>query len=261
VSTYPYYHAQTRGVDREGMNKSLNSLAPNTAVLLHSCAHNPTGADPVMDHWKEIIEICKAKQLIPILDNAYQGYASGDLAKDGATIIMFQDSGLQFFVAQSFAKNFGLYGERIGNVHAACSSKEEADRVLSQLKIIIRQNYSSPPIWGARIVAHMLTTPALKAQWLVELKSMSDRILKMRDLMRTGIEKKGTPGSWNHITDQIGMFSYTGLTKDQCNRMQDEFHIYLTKNGRISMAGLNEGNMQYVIDAMDACVRDQKAKL
>merc|ERR1711988_977024 len=162
---------------------------------------------------------------------------------------------MEYFIAQSFAKNFGLYGERIGYIHVRCRNKEIQSAVLSQLKILIRQAYSSPPRHGAAIVNKLLTTPSLKAQWLDELKFMSDRILQMRDMLRKALESKGTPGTWNHITDQIGMFSFTGLTQAQCERLIATHHIYLLKSGRISLAGLNKGSIEYMAAAVDEVVR------
>merc|ERR1711988_1179402 len=163
---------------------------------------------------------------------------------------------MEYFIAQSFAKNFGLYGERIGYIHVRCRNKETQAAVLSQLKILIRQAYSSPPRHGAAIVNKLLTSPELKAQWLGELKFMSDRILQMRTMLRRAIEVNGTPGTWNHITDQIGMFSYTGLNTAQVERMVNEFHVYMTKDGRISIAGLNPGNVEYVAQCIDKVVRE-----
>jgi len=159
-------------------------------------------------------------------------------------------------LTQSFAKNFGLYGERIGCLHFVCADKERADAVLSQVKLVVRPMYSSPPKQGAALVAKVLGDPKLKAQWMSELKEMSDRIVKMRHMLRTRLEELKTPGTWNHITDQIGMFSYTGLSVPQCERLQNEFHIYLLKSGRISMAGLNEGNINYFAEKIDTVVRE-----
>jgi len=193
--------------------------------------------------------------LVALLDNAYQGYASGDLAKDGFAQRLLASEGMEFFVAQSFAKNFGLYGERIGYIHVKCASKDAADRVLSQIKICVRQAYSSPPKHGAAVVNTILSTPKLKEQWLGELKFMSDRIVSMRTALRSAVEAKGTPGTWNHVTDQIGMFTYTGLNKEQVVRMVEEFHIYMTGDGRISMAGLNPGNVPYVAECIDSVVK------
>jgi aspartate aminotransferase len=252
---YTYYHEPTRGFDFDGCMAALNKIPEGEAVLLHSCAQNPTGVDPNTDQWKKIVEVCKTRKLIPVIDNAYQGYASGDLAKDGESQIMFEESGLEYFIAQSFAKNFGMYGERIGYVHAKTNGKELAAAVLSQIKILIRQAYSSPPRHGAAVVYKVLSTPALKQQWLDELKLMSNRINDMRSALRKAIEAKGTPGTWNHITDQIGMFSFTGLNTAQVERMVNEFHIYMTKDGRISVAGLNPGNVDYVADCIDKVSR------
>jgi len=252
---YTYYKPETRGFDFEGMIAAMDAMSAGDAILLHAVAHNPTGVDPTDEQWKAIVQRCKDKGLIPLLDNAYQGYASGDLMKDGAAMTLFEESGLEYFIAQSFAKNFGLYGERIGYIHIKCSTKEATAAALSQMKILIRQAYSSPPRHGAAIVYKVHTNPELKAQWLSELKMMSDRILEMRAALRKGLEDKKTPGTWNHITDQIGMFSYTGLTTAQVERMVNEFHIYMTKDGRISVAGLNPGNVDYVAECIGKVVQ------
>merc|ERR1712118_603608 len=219
-----------------------------SVILLHACAHNPTGVDPTHQQWPKIVEAIEAQKLIPLLDNAYQGYASGDLEKDNFATRLFEQSGIEFVLTQSFAKNFGLYGERIGVLHLVCADKERADAVLSQVKLVVRPMYSSPPKQGAALVAKVLGDP--------ELKEMSDRIVKMRHMLRKKLEELGTPGTWNHITDQIGMFSFTGLSVPQCERLQNEFHIYLLKSGRISMAGLNEGNINYFAEKIDKVVRE-----
>ncbi|CAE7493532.1 unnamed protein product, partial [Symbiodinium pilosum] len=247
---YPYWHQESRSLNFEGMMASIKSMKEGDAILLHSVAHNPTGVDPTPDQWKEIVLAVQERKLVPLLDNAYQGYASGDLAQDGLAQKLFTESGMEFFIAQSFAKNFGLYGERIGYIHVRCATKEAASAVLSQMKIVVRQAYSSPPKHGAAIVNKILTTPELKAMWLKELGSMSERIVKMRAALRQALEALQTPGTWNHVTDQIGMFTFTGLTKDQVSRMVKDFHIYMTEDGRISMAGLNMSNVQYVADCI-----------
>jgi len=252
---YTYYKPATRGFDFDGMIADMKKMGKGEAILLHACAQNPTGVDPSEEQWKTIVETVRAQGLIAVLDNAYQGYASGNLAKDGYSMTLFEQSGLEFIICQSFAKNFGLYGERIGYLHVKCSTKDATAAVLSQLKILIRQAYSSPPRHGASLVNGVLTDPVLKAKWLAELKFMSDRILQMRAALRSAIEAKGTPGTWNHITDQIGMFSFTGLDKAQVVRMVDEFHIYMTADGRISVAGLNPGNVDYVAQCIDTVVR------
>jgi len=254
VTKYPYWHAPTRGLDFDGLIATLSKANAGEAVLLHSVAHNPTGVDPSEAQWHKIVEVCKQRKLIVLLDNAYQGYASGDLAKDGFAQTLFANSGLEYFIAQSFAKNFGLYGERIGYIHVNCASKEVAEPVLSQLKILVRQAYSSPPRHGAAIVNKILTNGDLKKQWLGELNLMSNRIVEMRTALRSAIEAKKTGGTWNHVTDQIGMFTYTGLDKAQVERMVNEFHIYMTADGRISVAGLNPGNVDYVADCINKVV-------
>jgi aspartate/tyrosine/aromatic aminotransferase len=256
VKSYTYYKPETRGFDFEGMMAAIDAMNAGECILLHACAQNPTGVDPTPDQWQQIVDAIKQKGLIPLIDNAYQGYASGSLQKDGLAQELFEKAGLEYFIAQSFAKNFGLYGERIGYIHAVCANEELAAAVLSQLKIFIRQAYSSPPKHGAAVANKVLTSPALKQQWLDELNFMSNRIVQMRDELRGRLEKKGTPGTWNHITDQIGMFSFTGLTEPQVERMVNEFSIYMTKDGRISMAGLNPNNVDYVAQCMDTIVRE-----
>jgi aspartate/tyrosine/aromatic aminotransferase len=255
VEKYPYWDAATKGLAFDGMMATLKAAKPGEVVLLHAVAHNPTGVDPSEDQWKQIVEVCKTNKLIPLLDNAYQGYATGNLARDGLAQDLFAASGLEYFIAQSFAKNFGLYGERIGYIHVKVADKETAPAVLSQMKILVRQCYSSPPRHGAAIVNKILSTPELKNQWLSELSLMSDRIVEMRSALRAALEAKGTPGTWNHVTDQIGMFTYTGLAPEQVERMVNDFHIYMTGDGRISVAGLNPGNVPYVADSMDKVVR------
>lgn len=252
--TYPYWDQEKRGLAFDKMMEAIGKMKEGEVILLHSVAHNPTGVDPTPDQWKKIVAACKSGKLIPLLDNAYQGYASGDLARDGLSQKLFTESGMEFFIAQSFAKNFGLYGERIGYIHVKCSTKEYASAVLSQLKICVRQAYSSPPIHGAAIVNTILKTPKLKDMWLKELNLMSNRIVEMRSALRKALEARKTPGTWNHVTDQIGMFTFTGLDKAQVVRMVDEFHIYMTADGRISMAGLNHSNVDYVAECIDRCV-------
>mmetsp|Transcript_76683 Transcript_76683/g.248629 ORF Transcript_76683/g.248629 Transcript_76683/m.248629 type:complete len:410 (+) Transcript_76683:62-1291(+) len=256
VKEYPYYQPETRGFDFEGMLKALKEDAkPGSMVLLHACAHNPTGVDPTEEQWKAIAAVMQEKKLSPLMDSAYQGYASGSLDTDAFATRLFANMGFEMFMCQSFAKNLGLYGERIGMLHVVCNSADEAKVVLSQLKMVVRPMYSSPPIHGALLVKKILGDPAKLAAWKKELSGMADRILEVRSLLRTGLEAKGTPGTWNHITDQIGMFSFTGLTPMQCERLISEHHIYLLKSGRISLAGLNKANIPYMIDCVDEVVR------
>jgi len=256
TKTYPYWNPKTKGIDFEGMITTLRSQAKDgSMVLLHACAHNPTGVDPTREQWKEIANVVKEKRLIPLMDSAYQGYASGDLEYDAWATRFFEQQGFEFFMCQSFAKNLGLYGERIGCVHIVCNSAEEAKIVTSQMNLVIRPMYSSPPKHGALLVGKVLGNPERFARWRDELKAMADRILEVRALLRKGLEEKGTPGPWNHITDQIGMFSFTGLSQAECERLISQHHIYLLKSGRISLAGLNKSNVQYMIDSVDEARR------
>lgn len=256
VHTYPYYHPESKSLNFEGLMDALkNQMSEGACVLLHACAHNPTGVDPTEEQWEQIAAVMKERRLFPILDSAYQGYASGSLIKDAFACRLFERLGFEFFLCQSFAKNLGLYGERIGMLHVICSSAAQAKCVLSQLKMVVRPMYSSPPKHGAELVVKILGNPEYFEAWQVELKAMADRILEVRKLLREGLEAKGTPGTWNHITDQIGMFSFTGLTPAQCERLIQEHHIYLLKSGRISLAGLNHSNIQYMIDSVDEAVR------
>lgn len=255
VETYPYWDAEKRNLDFAGMIGAIKAMPEGACVLIHACAHNPTGVDPTEAQWFEIVNVIKEKKLLAILDSAYQGYATGDLERDRFAAVQFYQSGIEFFAAQSFAKNLGMYGERIGMVHFITAAKENAEAVLSQAKLVVRGMYSSPPLHGAHIVDRVLNNPTYYEQWKVELKEMADRILEVRALLRKGLEEKGTPGTWNHITEQIGMFSFTGLTPPQCEKLISEHHVYLLKSGRISLAGLNKGNVQYFINAMDDVVR------
>eukprot|EP00933_Yihiella_yeosuensis_P029265 TRINITY_DN2293_c0_g1_i1.p1 TRINITY_DN2293_c0_g1~~TRINITY_DN2293_c0_g1_i1.p1 ORF type:complete len:413 (+),score=94.47 TRINITY_DN2293_c0_g1_i1:86-1324(+) len=261
VKKFPYWNGKTMGLDFDGMMKALKTASSGALVLLHACAHNPTGVDPTEDQWKQILALCKEKKLIPLMDSAYQGYASGDLDKDAWAIRYFESQGMEFFLCQSFAKNLGLYGERTGMLHVVCGDAGHAKCVLSQLKLVIRPMYSSPPRHGAHLAVKILGNPDRYKKWQQELKGMADRINEARGLLRSGLEKKGTPGKWNHITDQIGMFSFTGLTTAQCERLIKEHHIYLLKSGRISMAGLNKNNIGYMVDAVDEVVRFTPSKL
>jgi aspartate aminotransferase len=230
---------------------------------LHACAHNPTGVDPTPEQWREIAGIMKAKKHFPFFDTAYQGFASGDLDRDAGAIRLFIDEGFELVIAQSFAKNFGLYGERAGCFHFVASPSSDAasitTRVASQLAILQRSEISNPPIYGARIASIVLNDDALFAEWQENLRTMSGRIIAMRKALRSKLEELGTPGQWNHITDQIGMFSFTGLNETQVLKLRSDAHIYMTKNGRISMAGLNTRNVDYVAKAVDKVVREVQA--
>ena len=249
VASYRYYDAATRGLDVPGMLADLKAAAEGTIVLLHACCHNPTGYDISPAQWDEVIAIIKAKNLTPFLDMAYQGFGYG-IAEDGAVIGKFVASGLNFFVSTSFSKSFSLYGERVGALSVLCSDKEEAGRVLSQLKIAIRTNYSNPPIHGGAIVAGVLNNPELRALWEKELGEMRVRIKAMRQKLVDGLKAAGVTQDMSFITTQIGMFSYSGLSKDQMVRLRSEFGVYGTDTGRMCVAALNNKNIDYVCNAI-----------
>ena len=212
VRQYRYFDKRTKGLDFSGMIADLRKATPGSCVLLHTCAHNPTGVDPTLDQWKVIAQVCRENKLYPFFDTAYQGFVTGDLDKDGQGLRLFLNQGFDMVIAQSFAKIMGLYGERTGALHFVCKEKETAAKVLSQVKIIIRTNYSSPPKHGARIAAMILNQPQLRQQWLNELVVVTNRITDMRKALRQNLEQIGAKGTWNHVTDQIGMFTFTGLT-------------------------------------------------
>lgn len=225
-------------------------MPPKSIILLHACAHNPTGVDPSREQWCELATLIKKKDLYTFFDMAYQGFATGDVDRDAQAIRIFEKEGLSYCLAQSFAKNMGLYGERAGLISFICENSEEAARVISQMKIIVRSIYSNPPIHGSRIVAEILCDPELRAKWLKEVKCMADRIIGVRQKLRKGLEDLGSKHSWDHITNQIGMFCFTGLKPEQVDRLAQEFSIYLTRNGRVSMAGITSKNIEYLTMAM-----------
>lgn len=250
VKKYRYYDPKTCGLDFDGALQDLAKCPENSIVLLHACAHNPTGVDPKPEQWKEISNVIKKRKLFPFFDMAYQGFASGDIDRDATALRLFIKDGHQVALAQSFAKNMGLYGERVGAFTLTGASKEEADKILSQIKIIIRPMYSNPPLNGARIAATVLTDSSLRASWLKDVKVMADRIISVRQKLRDGLKKEGSSRNWQHITDQIGMFCFTGMTPEQVDRITKEYSIYLTKDGRISMAGVTSSNVDYLAHAM-----------
>ena len=249
VDTYAYYDAAKRGVNFDGMLASLNAAVAGTIVVLHACCHNPTGYDISAAQWDQVIAVIKARNLTPFLDMAYQGFGYG-IAEDGAVIGKFVASGLSFFVSTSFSKSFSLYGERVGGLSVLCTDKEEAGRVLSQLKIAIRTNYSNPPIHGGAVVAAVLGNPELRALWEKELGEMRQRIKAMRQKLVDGLKAAGVQQDMGFITTQIGMFSYSGLSKDQMVRLRSEFGVYGTDTGRMCVAALNSKNIDYVCAAI-----------
>ncbi|MCS4509238.1 amino acid aminotransferase [Xylophilus ampelinus] len=245
VDTYPYYDAAKRCVDFDGMLATLKAAAAGTVVVLHACCHNPTGYDITAAQWDEVVAAVKAQNLVAFLDMAYQGFGHG-IAEDGAVIGKFVDAGLTFFVSTSFSKSFSLYGERVGALSVLCASKEEASRVLSQLKIVIRTNYSNPPTHGGAVVAAVLDSPELRTLWEKELGEMRARIKAMRQKLVDGLKAAGVQQDMSFITQQIGMFSYSGLSKDQMVRLRSEFGVYGTDTGRMCVAALNGKNIDYV---------------
>lgn len=222
------------------MINTLDSAPESSIILLHACAHNPTGVDPTQEQWTQIAKTIRAKRHFPFFDCAYQGFATGDLAKDNWAIRHFIEQGFELCIAQSFAKNFGLYGERAGAFHFVTAPGSDAEstigRIGSQLAILQRSEISNPPAYGARIAATVLNDDALFKEWEANLRTMSGRIIDMRTALRKKLEELGTPGSWKHITEQIGMFSFTGLTEKQVLKMREDAHVYMTKNGRVSVS-------------------------
>ncbi|MET0541504.1 MAG: amino acid aminotransferase [Variovorax sp.] len=245
VESYPYYDAAKRGIDFDGMLAALQAAPAGTIVVLHACCHNPPGYDITAAQWDQVIETVKSKSLTPFLDMAYQGFGHG-IAEDGAVIGKFVAAGLTFFVSTSFSKSFSLYGERVGALSVLCENKDEAARVLSQLKIAIRTNYSNPPIHGGAVVAAVLNDPERRAVWEKELAEMRVRIKAMRQKLVDGLKAAGVKQDMSFITSQIGMFSYSGLTKDQMVRLRNEFGVYGTDTGRMCVAALNSKNIDYV---------------
>ena len=249
VESYPYYDAATRRINFDGMLAALNAAPEGTIVVLHACCHNPTGYDITAAQWDQVVATVKARKLTPFLDMAYQGFGHG-IKEDGAVIGKFVAAGLEFFVSTSFSKSFSLYGERVGALSVLCASKEDAERVMSQLKVVIRTNYSNPQIHGATVVAMVLNTPELRAQWEEELAEMRVRIKAMRQKLVDGLKAAGVKQDMSFITDQIGMFSYSGLSKDQMVRLRTEFGVYGTDTGRMCVAALNSKNVAYVCESI-----------
>ncbi|MBV2234041.1 MAG: aspartate/tyrosine/aromatic aminotransferase [Sterolibacterium sp.] len=255
VETYPYYDVATRGVNFPAMTARLTALPAGSIIILHACCHNPTGADLTVEQWHKVVEICATRQLVPFLDMAYQGFADG-VEADAIAPRLFADSGLSFFVSSSFSKSFSLYGERVGALSIVTASKDEAVRVLSQVKRVIRTNYSNPPTHGGAIVAAVLADPQLRKQWDDELAGMRERIRAMRGSLVAKLRERGVKQDFSFVTDQRGMFSYTGLNAAQVERLKDEFGIYAVATGRICLAALNTRNIDYVADAIAAVLKD-----
>ncbi|MBI4996664.1 MAG: aspartate/tyrosine/aromatic aminotransferase [Rhodocyclales bacterium] len=251
VEDYPYYDAATRGVNFAGMKSALLGLPAKSVVVLHACCHNPTGADLTADQWKDVVAAIKERNLIAFIDMAYQGFADG-IEPDAVALKLFAESGLQFFVSSSFSKSFSLYGERVGALSIVTASKDESARVLSQVKRVIRTNYSNPPTHGGAVVAAVLSSPELRKMWEDELAGMRDRIRAMRVGLVDKLKARGVAQDFSFVVKQRGMFSYTGLTAAQVERLRAEFGIFAVGTGRICLAALNSKNVDYVADAIAA---------
>jgi aspartate aminotransferase len=257
VIPHRYFDAATRAINFEGMKADLRAAAERSVLILHLCGHNPTGCDPSQEQWRELCEIAQEKRFRVIFDSAYQGYASGSLERDAYAARYFATQGVQFMTCQSYAKNMGMYGDRLGCFSLTCSSPAVAKNVTSYLKArVLRPLWSNPPRRPSRVAHRIQTDPALFARWQAELASMAGRIQHIRKVVHDELVARATPGSWRHIVDQIGMFSYTGLTEAQCVRLQKDFHIYMLPTGRASLAGLQDHTAVRFARALDCVVRD-----
>ncbi|AKQ55256.1 amino acid aminotransferase [Bordetella hinzii] len=254
VENYPYYDASTRGLNFDGMLAALKAAPEQTIVVLHACCHNPTGVDPTPEQWKQIAEVVKARKLVPFLDIAYQGFGE-DLDQDASVVRLFAGMDMTMFISSSFSKSFSLYGERVGALTVVAGDKDEATRVLSQLKRVIRTNYSNPPTHGGIVVANVLNTPELLAEWKQELAGMRDRIRLMRKQLVEKIKAQGAAQDFSFVLQQRGMFSYSGLTSAQVDRLREEHGVYAVASGRICVAALNSRNIDVVAAAIAAVLK------
>ncbi|PWZ01414.1 hypothetical protein BCV70DRAFT_157976 [Testicularia cyperi] len=251
VKQYRYYDKKTVGLDFQGMIDDLKSAPAGSIVLLHACAHNPTGVDPTTEQWKQISDVVNEKGHFPFFDMAYQGFASGDTDRDAFAVRYFVEQGHQIALSQSFAKNMGLYGERVGAFSVVCADPDEKARVDSQIKIIVRPLYSNPPMHGAKIAGTILADPTLYQQWLGEVKGMADRINGMRSTLKDLlVQDLNSKLNWDHITNQIGMFAFLGISPEQVAKLVNEHHVYLTGDGRISVAGITNHNVKHLAESL-----------
>jgi aspartate aminotransferase len=261
LKEYTYWNDSERKLDFEGFKNDLKNAPPKSMIVLHMCAHNPTGMDPTHEQWKELAAIFKEKRHFPLFDCAYQGFSSGNLDNDAWALRYFVQEGFEVFAAQSFSKNFGLYNERVGNLVFVASKSEAIPAIKSQMMSIIRTTWSNSPAHGSRVVGTVLENPALLAEWKQNVKTMAERILLMRSELRNRLKALETPGNWDHITTQTGMFSYTGLNKQQVDFLVKDRHIYLLSSGRINMCGLTTKNIDYVANAINEAVKKSDPKL
>ena len=254
VANYPYYDSAAHGLNFSGMVSALATATPGTVVVLHACCHNPTGVDPTQDQWREIARVVRSRDLVPFLDMAYQGFGDG-IEADGFTVRLFAESGAPLLISSSFSKSFSLYGERVGALTLVTESRDESARMLSQLKRVIRSNYSTPPTHGGSVVAAVLNDAALRATWEEELAQMRERIKQMRAQLVDGLRARGVGRDFGFVLKQRGMFSYSGLTAGQVERLRAEFGIYAVSTGRICVAALNSRNIDAVCDAIAAVLK------
>ena len=254
VQSYPYYDAETRGVNFPAMKAKLAGLAAGSIVVLHACCHNPTGADLSEGEWREVLDVVRKNNLVAFLDMAYQGFAAG-IEPDALAARLFADSGLTFFVSSSFSKSFSLYGERVGALSLVTAGREESARVLSQVKRVVRTNYSNPPTHGGAVVAAVLSSPELRQMWESELAAMRDRIRAMRQGLVEKLRQHGVLQDFSFIMKQRGMFSYTGLSPAEVERLKTDFAIYALSTGRICVAAINSHNIDYVAEAIAAVIK------
>ncbi|KAL7527025.1 hypothetical protein ACHAWF_002006 [Thalassiosira exigua] len=258
VRRYRYYDSKTNRLDCDGLLEDLSNAPDGSVILLHACAHNPTGCDPTKDQWKAVSDLVKSKSHHVFFDSAYQGFASGDAEADAWALRRFVAEGHNVVLAQSFAKNFGLYGERTGTLSVVCDSPEEKSAVMSQLKLIVRPMYSSPPIHGSSVVKAVLTDEGLTKEYYANCREMAGRIGAMRTKLVEALKEVGSAHDWSHVSEQIGMFAFTGMSSGMCDELTSKYSIFLTRDGRISLAGLNDGNIEYVAKAIHA-VTDGKS--
>lgn len=251
VVSYPYYNFDTHSLNFNEMCIALSNAPEGCVVMLQPCCHNPTGLVPGFEQWKELSSLLSKKKLIPFFDLAYQGFDVG-IDEDAQVVRYFSEAGHQMLVASSYSKNFGLYGERVGHLALVCKDREEVNRVGSRLKQLIRRNYSSPPLHGEQIVATILRSDTLRNEWIQELDHVRFRIQEMRQALAKGLEARARKQNFDFLQNQRGMFSYSGLNKDQVIQLRDDFGVYMHANGRINVAGLNPKNLDYVIDSIMA---------
>lgn len=244
-------------LDFTGMMEDLSEIEEGSVVLFHNCAHNPSGIDPTEDQWTQILEVSLCRKFLPFFDNAYQGFVSGNPHKDAFAVRSFASAGMEMLVACSFAKNFGLYGERVGALHFVASSSDEIPRIASQMRVISRSLYSTCPCYGARIVSYILNDKTRKLAWEAECAEMATRIHSVRSQLYDALIQNGAKGDWSHVKSQRGMFSYTGISADIVAKLRSDFHIYMLSNGRISLAGLNTKNIPRFASAIAQCVGTQ----